>query len=193
MVTRIICNKCNEEQNVSNKCVKCNITFAKSFCNICNLWTEKDIHHCNDCGICRVGKQLYHCKLCDACYPSEDHECKNKVSSRDDKCPVCQEVLFTSLSSYFTLKCGHKIHTSCWENYLETNYNCPICKKSNYDMTRTWEIYRQHRDDYEIPEDLMDLKVNISCFDCEKNNEVQWYPDGLLECKDCGSFNTQKI
>lgn len=192
-VKRIICIECSEEQDVSNKCIKCNISFSKNFCGKCNLWTDKDIIHCDDCGICRVGTNLYHCKLCDACYNSEDHECIGKIVSREDKCPVCQEVIFTSLLTYSTLKCGHRIHSNCLESYLQSNFNCPICKKSIFDMTQTWEICRQHKNDFQIPEDLEDMKVNISCFDCGKKKEVKWYPDGLLECEYCGSFNTQKI
>ena len=132
-----------------------------NFCDKCNLWTDKDIIHCDDCGICRVGTKLYHCKLCDACYNSEDHDCIGKILSREDKCPVCQEVIFTSLSTYRTLKCGHRIHSNCLESYLQSNFNCPICKKSIFDMTQTWEICRQHKNDFQIPEDLEDIKVNI--------------------------------
>jgi RING finger/CHY zinc finger protein 1 len=157
------------------------------------LWTNKEIFHCNKCGICRVGKELYHCDDCGMCYKSKDHDCKKKITHKEDKCPVCQEIIFFSIKESLTLKCGHKIHSDCYGNYLKSNFNCPICKKSIYDMTESWNHRREYRSTYVIPDELKDFKVNISCYDCGKKNEIKWYPDGLLECSDCGSFNTQKI
>ena len=192
-VKRIRCIECNEDQVPSNKCIKCEISFSENFCEKCNLWTDDKITHCDKCGICRKGDKLYHCDICDMCWPNETHPCNNKSNSRLDKCPICLDILFTSTKSATILKCGHQMHADCLNNYVKTNYNCPICKKSLFDMTQHWNMLRQHKQNIQIPEDLKNLKLKISCYDCEKENEIDYFIDGLLECPECNSFNTQKI
>ena len=56
-ISIITCIECNLKQEPFNVCIGCNINFARSFCNKCNIWTQKNITHCNNCGICRVGKK----------------------------------------------------------------------------------------------------------------------------------------
>ena len=201
-VSQIRCNECLTDQKPSNKCIKCNINFSKSFCNICNLWTSALISHCNDCGICRVlnseEDEIFHCKICDACYHLKDkdsHKCiAKKISSREDKCPVCLIKLHDSVKSTMFMICGHNIHLECYQNYVNSGkYNCPICKKSLFDMKNHWDYLRTIKANINIPDEYKDIKVNISCFDCEKKTETEYCIDKLLECKNCGGFNTQKI
>ncbi len=60
-------------QKPGDKCIKCEIVFAKYFCSVCNLYDDngekKGIYHCDKCGICRVGpaKKYFHCDSCNAC------------------------------------------------------------------------------------------------------------------------------
>ncbi|CAM9512257.1 unnamed protein product, partial [Choristocarpus tenellus] len=69
------------------------------YCGNCHLWedAEKDIFHCDKCGICRTGDpKLYrHCDRCSLCVLKEgEHRCS--MSSKDCCCPVCMEPLFDS-------------------------------------------------------------------------------------------------
>ena len=53
------CTKCSKEQESSPQCKFCNSVFAKYYCKECNLFENspnKDIYHCYECGICRIGK-----------------------------------------------------------------------------------------------------------------------------------------
>ena len=198
---KIRCNECLTDQKPSNNCIKCNINFSKNFCNICNLWTFKLINHCKDCGFCRVLKSSndknFHCKLCDICWDyklKDTHPCPKKNLSRENSCPICMIKLYDSIESTNVMKCGHVIHNNCYSKYINSNnYNCPICKKSLFDMTNHWLYLRTVKENINIPDEYKDLKINISCYDCEKKSETEFCIDGLLECKDCGSFNTQKI
>jgi uncharacterized CHY-type Zn-finger protein len=54
-IKEVVCRKCDHQQEISNICSKCSITFARYFCNICNLYddAEKGQYHCVKCGICR--------------------------------------------------------------------------------------------------------------------------------------------
>lgn len=54
---QVVCMVCKYTQKVGKTCENCGVVFASYFCEVCKFWTEKtDVYHCNDCGICRVGK-----------------------------------------------------------------------------------------------------------------------------------------
>ena len=91
------------------------------------------------------------------------------------------------------MNCGHLIHSECYQKYTQSNFNCPICKKSLGDLSSYWDYLRGVKETILIPDEYKDTKIKISCFDCEKESNTEFYPDNLLECKECGGFNTQKI
>ena len=66
----MLCMLCGCAQPASEECALCSERGAWYYCDVCKLWDddpEKSIYHCNDCGICRVGKGLgkdfFHCKV----------------------------------------------------------------------------------------------------------------------------------
>ena len=66
----MLCMLCGCAQPASEECALCSKRGAWYYCDVCKLWdddSEKSIYHCNDCGICRVGKGLgkdfFHCKV----------------------------------------------------------------------------------------------------------------------------------
>ena len=66
----MLCMLCGCAQLASEECALCSERGAWYYCDVCKLWDddpEKSIYHCNDCGICRVGKGLgkdfFHCKV----------------------------------------------------------------------------------------------------------------------------------
>ena len=66
----MLCMLCGCAQAASGECALCSKRGAWYYCDVCKLWDddpEKSIYHCNDCGICRVGKGLgkdfFHCKV----------------------------------------------------------------------------------------------------------------------------------
>lgn len=195
-VNKIRCKECKYEQDVSNKCISCDIDFAKSHCSICNVWTKDDIFHCNECGFCRVGKEedYIHCKHCDACF-FKDHQCIQNLSyelSRDDDCPICFENLFSSKKTFTFMSCGHRIHQECLNMQLKNNnYKCSLCKKSVIDMTSVWNRLKHEKTVVNMPEEYRDKKIKIICNDCGQECETEFHIVGL-ECHHCGSFNTQR-
>lgn len=67
----MLCMLCGHPQKASDTCTQCGETAAQYYCGICKLWSDdvnKHIYHCDDCGICRVGrgleKDFFHCKVC---------------------------------------------------------------------------------------------------------------------------------
>ena len=66
----MLCMLCGCAQRAAENCVDCGVRGGYYYCDVCKLWdddTEKSIYHCNDCGICRVGRGLgkdyFHCKV----------------------------------------------------------------------------------------------------------------------------------
>jgi uncharacterized CHY-type Zn-finger protein len=66
----MLCMLCGTPQPAAQSCRECGIRAASYFCGICKLWdndSAKSIYHCNDCGICRIGKGLgkdfFHCRV----------------------------------------------------------------------------------------------------------------------------------
>ena len=138
-VKRVRCKECAHEQDVSNMCENCGITFAEYFCQACKLYataSAQGIFHCDKCGICRVGQGLgishFHCDTCSACYTLESkptHKCIERALDSD--CPVCMQYLFTSSEALFVgPQCGHALHPACMRQLFRSGtIKCPTCGK----------------------------------------------------------------
>lgn len=66
----MLCMFCGCAQKASEVCAECGEGAASYYCDVCKLWdddTSRNIYHCHDCGICRVGqglgKDFFHCKV----------------------------------------------------------------------------------------------------------------------------------
>jgi hypothetical protein len=70
IVKEITCSKCDKTQKPEEYCISCGIKFSNSYCKTCQIWTLKNITHCDKCGICRLGKPetLFHCDDCGICF-----------------------------------------------------------------------------------------------------------------------------
>ncbi|EAK88364.1 PGPD14 protein with at least one predicted RING finger, possible plant origin [Cryptosporidium parvum Iowa II] len=211
-IKEVVCRRCNKRQPASNSCInsaecgeksgkKCDVTqFAKYFCSKCNLWDdngiEKNVFHCDECGICRVGGQesYFHCKVCCMCYPlsiKETHKCIENSCRRP--CPLCLEDLFYSIKTVSILNCGHTIHEDCLLLLGEakglTSLRCPICSKSLGDNSQIWNEIDKMIAESPIPEESKEL-VNIFCNDCNIKCNTYSHPYGL-KCQTCGGYNTR--
>ena len=144
-ITKITCLNCKLEQEPSNICIgiNCNIQFSRSYCDKCIIWTQKNITHCESCGICRVGQknEIQHCDECNICYGISNintHTC-TKFDYKTESCSLCCESVFNSQHKSQILKCGHILHGNCIQKMFEQHqYKCPNCKKSICDMTNYW-------------------------------------------------------
>lgn len=141
-VKTITCIKCKTQQTPSNMCINCSVKFAKNYCEKCNIWTDKQITHCDKCNICRLGTNLFHCDTCNICFENDDnlpHKCTN-IDFATLTCSVCTEKIFNTTEKIHVLACTHAIHDKCLIGLLNNdNYKCPLCKKSMIDMTLLWD------------------------------------------------------
>ena len=191
-ISLIKCAECFQIQNPSNKCINCNKKFSDYYCDICHLWvSNKDIYHCNSCGLCRNGKEcdMHHCKKCNICIPRKyqyTHTCVE--NSTHGNCPICFDYMFTSTKELMILKCGHWIHKECNKEYSKNDYRCPLCKKSMWDMDTCWEKMTECMNKMDIPDELENIKSRIICNDCNHKSVVNY--SVVHKCSKCNSWNT---
>ena len=163
-IDKITCSECDFEQIISEFCSNCSIKFANSHCNICKIYTEKNITHCEYCKICRVGNKddLFHCFNCNGCFFSKDKE-KHKctINLQEETCSVCNESVFNSRYDIHISTCNQPIHINCLEKSLEHNqYKCSRCKKSIIDMSQHWDLIRINIANTPLPTNMFPINLN---------------------------------
>ena len=196
----MLCMFCNSPQVASQMCKMCGQIAASYYCSTCKLWSDdpsKSIYHCDDCGICRLGKGLgkdfFHCKTCAACMSinaQATHKCIEKSTQCD--CPICGEYLFTSNKSVAFMSCGHSIHETCFTDWCNSSYKCPICSKSITSMELQFRRLDRHIADQPMPEEYRNTRAYIFCNDCSSRSTTQYHWLGL-KCERCESYNTAQL
>lgn len=102
----MLCMHCKLVQPAAQTCANesCLVRLSRYYCDRCKLWDDdpgKSIYHCDQCGICRIGKGLgqdyFHCVKCNVCMDlrlKDKHRCIERNLECD--CPICGEYMFTS-------------------------------------------------------------------------------------------------
>ena len=198
-LNKIKCINCNSENNLSNECYNCKITFSEKFCNICNIWTNEKKYHCVYCNICVYGykDKLYHCHKCNRCMHINyklSHKCKEQ---KEEICPICLDSIVIDSYKSYKLLCGHYLHKTCYFELIKnTNSNkvpsCTLCKKSIISIS-----YYENKFDHKMIENPVDdyyknWKTNIICNDCLTKSKVV-YHNYFHKCDNCKSYNTNII
>lgn len=203
-VTEISCMKCKTLQPSAQKCVnpECELHekgFAKYFCDICNLFDDRDrpIFHCPYCNTCRMGKGLgidfRHCMRCNACVSLDDKNHRCIPQKLQGSCPICHDTLFNSTEPLKGLRCGHVMHLSCFTEYCRgQNYTCPLCMRCMEDMSDYFSLLDQAVRMQPMPAAFQNTICNIYCQDCEKTGQCRYHFVGQ-KCSHCGSYNTREM
>ncbi|KAI9144781.1 zinc-ribbon-domain-containing protein, partial [Paraphysoderma sedebokerense] len=196
----MMCMKCFHVQPCSQFCTnpECNAKVSRYYCNECKLWDDdpkKNIYHCYDCGICRIGKGLgqdyFHCKKCNVCMAislKDKHKCIERNLESD--CPICGEYMFTSTTTVIFMPCGHCIHHKCYQEHIQNSYTCPTCCKSLGNMTEYFNRIDQALAQHRMPPEYEDMLSFVFCNDCEKRSKAK-YHFVYHKCGKCGSYNTK--
>lgn len=196
----VMCLKCFEVQEPSEFCDNCDIQFALYYCSKCKLYDNdenKDIYHCDDCGICRLGlglgQDFFHCKGCNACLSIElqdDHRCIERATQSD--CPICGEYMFTSVKPVVFMSCGHAIHQSCYEDHSKHSYKCPTCQKTVLNMEAQFRVLDMEISLQPLPQPYCQWTCVVSCNDCNAKSSCAYHVLGL-KCDNCKSYNTVQL
>jgi hypothetical protein len=190
----IRCHTCSQIQLASNKCANsmCQTVFGEYYCATCKLWEVKDsVYHCDKCDVCiRIeDKQNVHCDTCGYCMPLArytDHVCEKL---EEEICVICSEDFAGCLGDVERTKCGHIYHISCMEKYIVHDVCCPMCRKTLFDMSKTWDEMDELKSHEVIPEDFQHWRVKYKCNDCQQMSEGKFSVYGHKCCK-CGGYNT---
>ncbi|XP_047947774.1 zinc finger protein BRUTUS-like At1g74770 [Salvia hispanica] len=200
-VTEMMCMKCMVIQPIGQKCMSqsCNgFSMGSHYCRICKLFDVErlQIYHCPYCNICRVGMGLgidyFHCMNCNGCMGKSlvVHTCREK--RMEDNCPVCKECIFASYTALKALPCGHVMHSSCFKNYICSDYTCPSCSKSLGDMQVFFGMLDSILAKAKIPEEYSGRSQVILCNDCEQTGTASFH--WLYhKCSNCGSYYTRML
>lgn len=188
------CIECDYTQSPTQQCTnkECGVMFGQYYCDICHLYSDHtNVYHCDGCGICRKGPQenFEHCTKCNMCISIsvKDHKCFSNTF--EGNCAICNYGLFDMIGYGSLLQCGHAIHSSCMQQYIASNYRCPLCKKSMVDMTKTWDLLSvQWKDALQIRDE--NKMVTKHCNDCCESFSVGFSPFMLYQCTKCNGFNT---
>jgi len=202
LTVKMMCMYCSTVQPVNDVCINpnCGKRVARYYCSECKLWDNdpnKNIYHCYDCGICRIGKGLgidyFHCKTCNVCMSISlkgHHKCIER--NLESNCPICGEYMFTSTTTVIFMPCGHCIHHKCYKEYIQTSYQCPTCFKSLANMTEYFKRIDQLLAQQKMPEEYRNWKSYILCNDCEKKSYTKFHFI-YHKCAYCSSYNTKLI
>lgn len=201
-IKHILCMYCNTPQQPSdqNDCSNCGKLLSKYVCSICKLYdndNQKDIYHCEKCGICRLGlglnKDYFHCDQCNACISISllnSHICIE--NSTKSNCPICDEYLFTTSLPVIFMSCGHPIHELCFNQHSNHDYKCPICKKTVLNMEVEFRMMDKEITNSIMPDDCKNWKSIVKCCDCDGWSNVDYHYIGH-KCDHCKSYNTMVI
>lgn len=207
-VTTVKCKKCDLVQSSKQICenIECGHVFGEYYCDVCHLFDstpESPKHHCEGCGICRVGtiEEAFHCDKCNMCWDSsskDDHKCFGS-----DECCICQDTMDRVFNDpvekkVIAMKCGHMFHKGCVGSYLQNDYRCPMCRKSLISLTAHTEyIDRQletlNSQEIDYPEELKNKQMDVLCNECETQFTATFSPFQIYKCYDCGNYNSQLI
>ncbi|KAG0033426.1 hypothetical protein BGZ81_008512 [Podila clonocystis] len=195
----MLCMHCRTIQPAAQECSSCKATLAKYYCDICKLWDDdprKQIYHCDDCGICRIGKGLgkdfFHCKKCNICMSTRllNHKCIERNLECD--CPICGEYMFTSTATVIFMPCGHCIHSRCHDDYIKTSYQCPTCWKALGDMSTYYAKIDSLLQEQTMPPEYTNIFSTVLCNDCEVKSEAP-YHFLYHKCDKCKGYNTKVL
>ncbi|KAH3676045.1 hypothetical protein WICMUC_002341 [Wickerhamomyces mucosus] len=200
LTRHIMCLNCFIPQKPNEFCLNCDIKFAAYFCSTCKLYDNdesKDIYHCDDCGICRLGlglgQDFFHCKGCNACLSIElqnDHKCIERSIEAD--CPICSEFMFTSTKPVVFMSCGHSIHQHCYEEHSKHSYKCPTCQKTVLNMEAQFRVLDMEINLQPLPQPYCHWTCIVKCNDCNAKSSSPYHVLGL-KCDNCKSYNTVQL
>lgn len=90
------------------------------------------------------------------------------------------------------MPCGHYLHHACYNAYMATAYQCPVCKKSAINMELQWRKLELEIENQPMPSQWHGTKVEIRCNDCGGRSRVPYHWLGN-KCSLCDGYNTVEV
>lgn len=100
--------------------------------------------------------------------------------------------MFSSPQTVIFMECGHPIHKTCFNLYMEVSYRCPLCHKSITKMDALFLNLANIIKEQPMPPEFQDVRSVIFCNDCSAKCSTPYHFLGL-RCQICQSFNTMEL
>lgn len=100
--------------------------------------------------------------------------------------------MFSSPQTVIFMECGHPIHKTCFDQYMQTSYKCPLCHKSITKMDALFLNLANIIKEQPMPTEFLDVRSVIFCNDCSAKCSTPYHFLGL-RCQICQSFNTMEL
>lgn len=100
--------------------------------------------------------------------------------------------MFSSPQTVIFMECGHPIHRSCFTEYMNTSYKCPLCNKSIVKMDALFTNLANIIKEQPMPEEFQNVRSVILCNDCSAKCSTAYHFLGL-RCEICQSYNTVEL
>jgi len=100
--------------------------------------------------------------------------------------------MFNSSEAVVSLPCGHYLHRTCYDEYILTAYQCPVCKKSAINMELHWRKLEDEIASQPMPPRWRGTIVEVRCNDCGGKSRCSYHWLGC-RCGHCDSFNTVEV
>lgn len=100
--------------------------------------------------------------------------------------------MFNSSEAVVSLPCGHYLHRTCYDEYITTAYQCPVCKKSAINMELHWRKLEDEIASQPMPSRWRGTIVEVRCNDCGGKSRCGYHWLGC-RCGLCDSFNTVEV
>lgn len=133
---------------------------------------------------------LQKCNVCISIAFASSHRCIERATDCD--CPICSDYMFTSPQDIVAMPCGHYMHHTCYTEYMQREYRCPICKKSAVNMELQWRKLESAIEGQPMPAQWRDVKAEVRCNDCGARGVGRYHWLGN-KCGTCDGFNTNEI
>jgi len=140
--------------------------------------------------------------MCIVVNPDHPNEHKCFENSFKQNCATCLEPLWDCVDPVSILLCNNVMHKSCFQELLDADYRCPICKKAVVDMSMYWmriddmieeAAQVMENEGEELPEQLATKIEKIACHECETDFEAKFSPFNYYKCPTCGGYNTALV
>jgi hypothetical protein len=100
--------------------------------------------------------------------------------------------MFHSSSAIVSMPCGHYLHHTCYNEYMVSAYQCPVCKKSAKNMQLQWRKLDVEIEKQPMPVQWRGAMVDIRCNDCGLKSRVGYHWLGN-KCALCDGYNTVEV
>ena len=84
------------------------------------------------------------------------------------------------------------MHGTCFRQYSQTNFACPICRKSIVDPKFFAGFFEMQIAQMPMPSEYQNKLMTVQCNDCLAKSNVPFHIVGG-KCSQCGSYNTSRV